>query len=88
MKKESHQIMGQDMLDYSSTSKIYEEVKKYLTGPVKFYDILNISQENLKLWLEKQLSTKFTVQKSKYITKKLIKNLADTVEKELFEIIN
>ena len=60
-----------------------KEVQEKLSNQDKFYNILNITEEELKLFTKKNLDTCYKITPNKYITEDIINNLTIKVNKEL-----
>lgn len=85
--EDSHNIMRQDMDNYGSNFKEFDHIKNKLSKIDEYYNILNIDKDQLKKWKEVNLE-EVEITKYKYITRTIIINLEEDVEKELHNIEN
>ena len=68
------------------TSTFFIEIKEKLKSPT-YYDILNITKEELKSWTEKKLNEQITTNvENKYIDDRLISSLTEQVLNEYNKI--
>ena len=81
--EETHNLMRKDMENYASNSKYKNIIKEKLSNQDKFYNILNITEEELKIFTKKNLDTCYKITPNKYITEDIINNLTIKVNKEL-----
>ena len=73
-KKESHDIMRQDMEYYGSNFIEFNYIRDQLLQIEEYYDILNIKKENLEKWTIKNLDN-IPKKEAKYIDKNIIDRL-------------
>ena len=85
LSQETHDLMRKDMEYYATNSKYKSVIKENLSNQNTYYDILNISKENLKQFTEKNITTESETIESKYITEELLNNLTNRVNEELKE---
>lgn len=78
-----HNCMREDMDLYYF--KEYEEIKQKLKQEKTEISILNITEDHLQKWKEKQINNPIQENKSLYITEKLIRELIEVVYQELLE---
>ena len=83
LSEETHNLMRKDMENYASNSKYKNIIKEKLFNQDKFYSILNITEEDMRLFTDKNIQVNYEFIPSKYITEDLINNLTNMVNKEL-----
>lgn len=84
---DTHNLMRKDMEYYAANSKYKNVIKEKLTNQQDFYNILNITKEDMRLFTEKNLNTNYEELPSKYFKEEIIDKLALQVKKELTDYI-
>ena len=81
--EDAHYIMRLDMDYYGSKSEYYKKVCSILEDVTEFPEILNITEDILKIWLEQNLHLEVQNKEPRYITEELVNEMTKKVTEEM-----
>ena len=87
VQSDSHELMGKDMENYFNKSSHKSEIISNLNNIDNYYDILNITSKEMKLFKNKILNTNYSTNDNKYITEDILTKLSKQVLIELKEYL-